>query len=178
MRAALDWSHALLTEEDDVLLATRNGKAIRYGIGVGRQGFTWSGTEQVSRKAEWPDWTPPAEMIERQPYLPRFMAGGPGNPMGARALYLGATVGYGFGSVNVDGSVPIRDLNRAMDWNLPDEEATTIAGLVIHEARAIPDAGQIFNFHGFRFQVLRKSRNRITALKIAPLSARFRKAAE
>jgi Mg2+/Co2+ transporter CorB len=75
------------------------------------------------------------------------------------------------GSVNVDGSVPIRDLNRAMDWDLPDEEATTIAGLVIHEARAIPDAGQAFTFHGFRFQVLRKARNRITALRITPLSA-------
>ena len=83
------------------------------------------------------------------------------------------------GSVNVDGSVPIRDLNRAMDWNLPDEEATTIAGLVIHEARTIPDAGQAFTFHGFRFQVLRKSRNRITALRITPLAvARGRKAAE
>lgn len=82
------------------------------------------------------------------------------------------------GSVHVDGSVPIRDLNRAMDWSLPDEEATTIAGLVIHEARTIPDAGQVFNFHGFRFQVLRKSRNRITALKIAPLGARTRRAAE
>jgi len=74
------------------------------------------------------------------------------------------------GSVNVDGSVPIRDLNRAMDWNLPDAEATTIAGLVIHEAQAIPDTGQIFTFHGFRFQVLRKSRNRIMALKITPLA--------
>lgn len=73
------------------------------------------------------------------------------------------------GSVNVDGSVPIRDLNRAMDWNLPDEEATTIAGLIIHEAQTIPDTGQIFTFHGFRFQVLRKSRNRITALRIMPL---------
>jgi Mg2+/Co2+ transporter CorB len=73
------------------------------------------------------------------------------------------------GSVNVDGSVPIRDLNRAMDWDLPDEEATTIAGLVIHEAQAIPDTGQAFTFHGFRFQVLRKSRNRITALRITPL---------
>jgi len=81
------------------------------------------------------------------------------------------------GSVNVDGSVPIRDLNRAMDWDLPDDEATTIAGLVIHEARAIPDAGQVFTFHGFRFQVLRKSRNRITALKIAPLSARVKQRA-
>ena len=73
------------------------------------------------------------------------------------------------GSVNVDGSVPIRDLNRAMDWNLPDAEATTIAGLVIHEARSIPDVGQSFTFHGFRFRVLRKSRNRIAALRITPL---------
>jgi CBS domain containing-hemolysin-like protein len=73
------------------------------------------------------------------------------------------------GSVNVDGAVPIRDLNRAMDWNLPDEEATTVAGLVIHEARSIPDVGQSFTFHGFRFNVLRKSRNRITALRITPL---------
>ncbi len=67
------------------------GKAVRYGIGVGRQGFTWAGTEKITKLAEWPDWHPPAEMIERQPYLPRFMAGGPGNPLGARALYLGKT---------------------------------------------------------------------------------------
>jgi lipoprotein-anchoring transpeptidase ErfK/SrfK len=69
-----------------------NGRALRYGIGVGREGFQWSGQVQVSRKAEWPDWRPPPEMLQRQPYLPRFMAGGPGNPMGAAALYLGATV--------------------------------------------------------------------------------------
>jgi lipoprotein-anchoring transpeptidase ErfK/SrfK len=69
-----------------------NGKAIRYGIGVGREGFTWSGTETVTRKAEWPDWTPPPEMVQRQPYLPRFMAGGPQNPLGARAMYLGGTI--------------------------------------------------------------------------------------
>ncbi|MCK9907704.1 hemolysin family protein [Microbacteriaceae bacterium K1510] len=74
------------------------------------------------------------------------------------------------GSVNVDGAVPIRDLNRVMDWNLPDEEATTIAGLVIHEARSIPEVGQSFTFHGFRFRVLRRARNRITALRIQPLS--------
>jgi len=74
------------------------------------------------------------------------------------------------GSVNVDGAVPIRDLNRAMDWNLPDEEATTIAGLVIHEARSIPEPGQSFTFHGFRFRVLRRTRNRITALRIQPLT--------
>jgi CBS domain containing-hemolysin-like protein len=73
------------------------------------------------------------------------------------------------GSVNVDGAVSIRDLNRVMDWNLPDEEATTIAGLVIHEARSIPEIGQSFTFHGFRFRVLRKARNRITALRIQPL---------
>jgi lipoprotein-anchoring transpeptidase ErfK/SrfK len=69
-----------------------NGQAIRYGIGVGRDGFTWSGVQTVTRKAEWPAWTPPAEMIARQPYLPRHMAGGPGNPLGARAMYLGGTV--------------------------------------------------------------------------------------
>jgi Mg2+/Co2+ transporter CorB len=74
------------------------------------------------------------------------------------------------GSVNVDGAVPVRDLNRAMDWNIPDDEATTIAGVVIHEARSIPEPGQSFTFHGFRFQVLRKTRNRITALRIAPLT--------
>src|ERR1700728_191387 len=66
-------------------------RAIRYGVGVGREGFTWSGVQTISRKAEWPDWHPPAEMIARQPYLPRFMAGGPGNPLGARAMYLGGT---------------------------------------------------------------------------------------
>ena len=73
------------------------------------------------------------------------------------------------GSVNVDGAVPVRDLNRAMDWNIPDGEATTIAGVVIHEARSIPEPGQSFTFHGFRFHVLRKTRNRITALRISPL---------
>jgi lipoprotein-anchoring transpeptidase ErfK/SrfK len=67
------------------------GKALRYGIAVGREGFTWSGVQVISRKAEWPDWSPPAEMLNRQPYLPRVMAGGPGNPLGARALYLGDT---------------------------------------------------------------------------------------
>ncbi|MBI3705457.1 MAG: L,D-transpeptidase [Rhizobiales bacterium] len=67
------------------------GKAIRYGIGVGRQGFTWSGVKSVARKAEWPDWYPPSEMIKRQPYLPRMTAGGPGNPLGARAMYLGSS---------------------------------------------------------------------------------------
>jgi lipoprotein-anchoring transpeptidase ErfK/SrfK len=70
---------------------TAPGRAIRYGVGVGREGFTWSGVQTITNKAEWPDWHPPAQMIARQPYLPRFMAGGPGNPLGARAMYLGAS---------------------------------------------------------------------------------------
>jgi lipoprotein-anchoring transpeptidase ErfK/SrfK len=82
----IDTAHTFL------YLTLGGGKAIRYGIGVGREGFTWAGTERISRMSEWPDWHPPAEMIERQPYLPRFMAGGPGNPLGARALYLGKTL--------------------------------------------------------------------------------------
>ena len=73
-------------------LVLGRGKALRYGVGVGREGFTWSGVERVKHMSEWPDWHPPKEMIERQPYLPRFMAGGEGNPLGARALYLGNTV--------------------------------------------------------------------------------------
>jgi lipoprotein-anchoring transpeptidase ErfK/SrfK len=72
-------------------LTIGQGKAIRYGIGVGREGFTWSGTERISRMKEWPDWLPPKQMIQRQPYLPRFMAGGETNPLGARAMYLGNT---------------------------------------------------------------------------------------
>jgi lipoprotein-anchoring transpeptidase ErfK/SrfK len=73
-------------------LVLGNGKAMRYGIGVGREGFTWAGHERISKMQEWPDWHPPAEMIQRQPYLPRFMAGGDGNPLGARALYLGSSL--------------------------------------------------------------------------------------
>ncbi len=80
------------TSERFLYLIESPSRAMRYGIGVGRDGFTWSGILRVTRKAEWPDWTPPTEMIQRQPYLPRWMAGGPGNPMGARALYLGNTV--------------------------------------------------------------------------------------
>jgi lipoprotein-anchoring transpeptidase ErfK/SrfK len=73
-------------------LVMPGGKAMRYGIGVGREGFTWAGTKTIERKAEWPDWTPPPEMIQRQPYLPRFVAGGPTNPLGARAMYLSGSV--------------------------------------------------------------------------------------
>ncbi|MGD0849408.1 L,D-transpeptidase [Bradyrhizobium sp.] len=80
------------------------GQAVRYGIGVGRDGFTWSGTQSITKKAEWPDWTPPPEMIARQPYLPRQMAGGPGNPLGARAMYLGGTV-YRIHGTNAPGTI-------------------------------------------------------------------------
>jgi len=79
------------TDERFLYLVQGGGRAIRYGIGVGRQGFQWQGLLKIARKEQWPDWRPPPEMIARQPYLPRFMAGGPGNPLGARALYLGAT---------------------------------------------------------------------------------------
>jgi lipoprotein-anchoring transpeptidase ErfK/SrfK len=81
----IDTAHTFL------YLTLGRGKALRYGIGVGRKGFTWSGVEKISRKATWPDWIPPAEMVARQPYLPRWVGGGPGNPLGARALYLGNT---------------------------------------------------------------------------------------
>jgi len=80
------------TSERHLYLVQGNNRALRYSVGVGRDGFQWAGLHRITRKAEWPDWTPPPEMIARQPYLPRFMAGGPGNPMGARALYIGETV--------------------------------------------------------------------------------------
>jgi lipoprotein-anchoring transpeptidase ErfK/SrfK len=80
------------TTERHLYLVQPGGRALRYGIGVGRDGFQWQGLLNITKKAEWPDWTPPPEMIARQPYLPRFMAGGPGNPLGARAMYLGTTV--------------------------------------------------------------------------------------
>jgi lipoprotein-anchoring transpeptidase ErfK/SrfK len=85
-------------------LVLGHGQAMRYGIGVGREGFTWSGVQSITRKSEWPDWIPPAEMIARQPYLPRYMAGGPGNPLGARAMYLGGTV-YRIHGTNAPGTI-------------------------------------------------------------------------
>jgi lipoprotein-anchoring transpeptidase ErfK/SrfK len=92
------------TSERFLYLTQPNSRALRYGIGVGRDGFTWAGILRITRKAEWPDWTPPAEMIKRQPYLPRWMAGGPGNPMGAAALYLGDTV-YRIHGTNAPGTI-------------------------------------------------------------------------
>jgi lipoprotein-anchoring transpeptidase ErfK/SrfK len=92
------------TDNKFLYLVEENGKAMRYGIGVGRPGFTWAGTHQVTAKREWPDWTPPKEMLERQPYLPHHMAGGPGNPLGARALYLGSTL-YRIHGTNEDWTI-------------------------------------------------------------------------
>jgi lipoprotein-anchoring transpeptidase ErfK/SrfK len=88
-------------------LVLGHGQAMRYGIGVGRDGFTWSGVQSITKKSEWPDWTPPPEMISRQPYLPRYMAGGPGNPLGARAMYLGGTV-YRIHGTNAPGTIGTR----------------------------------------------------------------------
>ena len=82
----------VMTTERHLYLVQSPTRAIRYGIGVGREGFTWGGMQRITLKREWPDWVPPPEMIERQPYLPRWMAGGAGNPLGARAMNLGATV--------------------------------------------------------------------------------------
>ena len=79
------------TQHTHLFYVLGNGKAVRYGIGVGREGFTWSGVKSIIRKSEWPDWYPPPAMIARQPYLPRMIAGGPGNPLGARAMYIGGT---------------------------------------------------------------------------------------
>jgi lipoprotein-anchoring transpeptidase ErfK/SrfK len=95
------------------------GQAIRYGIGVGRDGFTWSGMQTVTKKAEWPDWTPPPEMIARQPYLPRHMAGGPGNPLGARAMYLGGTV-YRIHGTNQPSTIGTRVSSGCIRLTNPD----------------------------------------------------------
>ncbi|WP_456718250.1 MULTISPECIES: L,D-transpeptidase [unclassified Bradyrhizobium] len=92
------------TEHTHLYFVLGGGKAVRYGIGVGRDGFTWAGREKITKMAEWPDWHPPSEMIERQPYLPRFVAGGPGNPLGARAMYLGKTV-YRIHGTNQPGTI-------------------------------------------------------------------------
>ena len=90
-----------------------NGKAVRYGIGVGREGFTWAGRERISRMAEWPDWRPPAEMVERDPQLPRFMSGGLNNPLGARALYLGDTL-YRIHGTNQPSSIGTFESSRCV----------------------------------------------------------------
>lgn len=107
------------TPERRLYLVTENGKAIRYGIGVGKEGFQFSGTYNLTRKAEWPSWTPPAEMRARQPGLPTYMPGGPGNPMGARALYIGSTL-YRIHGTNADWSIG-RDLSSGCIRMLNDD---------------------------------------------------------
>jgi lipoprotein-anchoring transpeptidase ErfK/SrfK len=108
-------------------LVMGGGKALRYGIGVGRDGFRWSGVQTITKKAEWPDWTPPAEMIARQPYLPRFMAGGPTNPLGARAMYLGNTV-YRIHGTNAPSTIGQRVSSGCI--RLTNEDVTDLASRV------------------------------------------------
>jgi lipoprotein-anchoring transpeptidase ErfK/SrfK len=106
------------------------GKAMRYGVGVGREGFTWAGREKITRMAEWPDWHPPKEMIDRQPYLPRFMAGGESNPLGARALYLGATEYriHGTNQPSTIGSFVSSGCIRLTNGDIEDLYSRTTAG--------------------------------------------------
>ena len=116
------------------------GRAIRYGIGVGREGFTWSGVKAIDRKAEWPDWIPPAEMLERQPYLPRFMAGGPGNPLGARAMYLAGTV-YRIHGTNAPAHDRPRGVERLHPHAQRGRDRSLHAGECWHQGRRAADAG-------------------------------------
>src|SRR3954447_6677262 len=108
-------------------LVMPGGKAIRYGIGVGRDGFRWSGVQSITKKSEWPDWTPPPEMIQRQPYLPRFMAGGATNPLGARAMYLGGTV-YRIHGTNAPSTIGTRVSSGCI--RLTNEDVTDLASRV------------------------------------------------
>jgi len=116
------------------------GRAIRYGIGVGREGFTWTGVQSIARKQEWPDWHPPAEMIERQPYLPRFMAGGPGNPLGARAMYLGNSL-YRIHGTNAPDTIGQRVSSGCI--RLTNEDVTDLFNRVTVGTKVVvlPDTG-------------------------------------
>jgi lipoprotein-anchoring transpeptidase ErfK/SrfK len=127
------------------------GKAMRYGIGVGREGFTWSGVKTVERKAEWPDWTPPPEMIARQPYLPRFVAGGPTNPLGARAMYLSGSV-YRIHGTNAPSTIGGRVSSgciRMVNEDVTDlysrvQVGTKVVVLPMTERRAASSIGSIY----------------------------------
>jgi lipoprotein-anchoring transpeptidase ErfK/SrfK len=116
------------------------GRAIRYGIGVGREGFTWAGTQSIARKQEWPDWHPPAEMIARQPYLPRMMAGGPGNPLGARAMYLGNSL-YRIHGTNAPNTIGQRVSSGCI--RLTNEDVTDLFNRVTVGSKVVvlPDRG-------------------------------------
>ena len=132
-----------------------DGTAIRYGIGVGREGFTWSGTQSVTRKAEWPDWHPPAEMIARQPYLARFTAGGEGNPLGARAIYLGNT------------------MYRIHGTNMPETIGTNVSSGCIRLLNAdVIDLYSRVNV-GTKIIVL-PNRNTVAAIAVPPLAGAAR----
>jgi lipoprotein-anchoring transpeptidase ErfK/SrfK len=126
-----------------------NGRAVRYGIGVGRDGFTWSGTQSITKKAEWPDWTPPPEMIARQPYLPRHMAGGPGNPLGARAMYLGGTV-YRIHGTNAPSTIGTHVPSGCI--RLTNEDVSDLYARVSVGAKVIvlPDSRRADNASGRR----------------------------
>jgi lipoprotein-anchoring transpeptidase ErfK/SrfK len=122
-------------------LVLGNGQAMRYGIGVGRDGFRWSGVQHIARKAEWPDWHPPAEMVARQPYLPRFMAGGPSNPLGARALYLGNSV-YRIHGTNAPSTIGGRVSSGCI--RMLNEDVTDLYGRVNVGTKVVvlPDSGR------------------------------------
>ncbi len=115
------------TQNTFLYLVQPGGRAIRYGIGVGRDGFRWSGVQTITKKAEWPDWHPPAEMIARQPYLPRFMAGGATNPLGARAMYLGNTI-YRIHGTNAPSTIGQRVSSGCI--RLTNEDVTDLANRV------------------------------------------------
>jgi lipoprotein-anchoring transpeptidase ErfK/SrfK len=117
------------------------GRAIRYGIGVGREGFTWAGVQSIARKQEWPDWHPPAEMIARQPYLPRMMAGGPGNPLGARAMYLGNSL-YRIHGTNAPDTIGQRVSSGCI--RLTNEDVTDLFNRVSVGTKVVvlPDHGR------------------------------------
>ncbi|MCG6203713.1 L,D-transpeptidase [Rhodopseudomonas sp. HC1] len=125
------------------------GRAVRYGIGVGRDGFTWSGVQSITKKAEWPDWTPPPEMIARQPYLPRHMAGGPGNPLGARAMYLGGTI-YRIHGTNAPSTIGTHVSSGCI--RLTNEDVTDLYARVNVGAKVIvlPDNRRADNSSGRR----------------------------
>ncbi|MGP9809928.1 L,D-transpeptidase [Rhodopseudomonas sp. NSM] len=126
-----------------------SGRAVRYGIGVGRDGFTWSGVQSITRKAEWPDWTPPREMIARQPYLPRQMAGGPGNPLGARAMYLGGTI-YRIHGTNAPSTIGTQVSSGCI--RLTNDDVTDLYARVSVGAKVIvlPDGRRADNAKGRR----------------------------
>jgi lipoprotein-anchoring transpeptidase ErfK/SrfK len=144
-------------------LVQGGGRAIRYGIGVGRDGFTWAGVQTIARKAEWPDWIPPAEMIQRQPYLPRFMAGGPGNPLGARAMYLGNTV-YRIHGTNAPSTIGGRVSSGCI--RLTNEDVSDLFSRVNVGTKVV-----VLPMNGHSTPVAQASRTRSTSLTAPALPA-------